>query len=67
MNANRTSNRFLNDQEIAGELSVRLERWSAAVQSHEASQVVDLTASPGEPASSKAEDEHVDWLESVLH
>ena len=67
MNANRTSNRFLSDQEIAGELSVRLERWSAAVQSHKASQVVDLSASPGEPASSKAEDEHLDWLKSLLH
>ena len=58
---------LLSDQELAGEPSVRPERWAAAVQSHGASQVIDLTASPGEPASSRAEDEHLDSLNSVLH
>ena len=57
----------LNDLELATALSVRPDRWAAAVQSHSASQVVDLSDSPGEPASSKAEDEHLDWLKSVLH
>ena len=57
----------LSDQELATELSVRPERWAAAVQSHGASQVVDLFCSPGEPASSCAEDEHLEWLRSVLH
>ena len=57
----------LSDQELAAELSVRPERWAAAQQSHGASQVIDLFASPGEPASSCAEDEHLDWLKSVLH
>ena len=37
------------------------------MQSHGVSQVLDLSASPGEPASSCAEDEHLDWLKSVLH
>ncbi|MDO6351703.1 sigma-70 family RNA polymerase sigma factor [Synechococcus sp. YX-04-1] len=65
----REQNRLpsLSDQELATELSVRPERWAAAVQSHGASQVVDLFSSPGEPASSCAEDEHLDWLRSVLH
>ena len=58
---------LLSDQDLATELSVQPERWAAAVQSHGASQVVDLSASPGEPASSSAEDEHLDWLRSVLH
>jgi len=57
----------LNDLELATALSVRPDRWAAAVQSHDASQVVDLSDSPGEPASSKAGDEHLDWLKSVLH
>ena len=57
----------LNDLELAKALSVRPERWAAAVQSHEASQVIDLNATPGEPASSRTEDEHLDWLKSVLH
>ena len=46
---------LLSDQDLATELSVRPERWAAAVESH------------GEPASSRAEDEHLDWLKSVLH
>ena len=58
---------LLSDLELVGELSVRPERWAAAVQSHGTSQVVDLAASPGQPASSKAEDEHLDWLKSLLH
>ena len=58
---------LLSDQELADELLVRPERWAAAVQSHEASQVIDLNATPGEPASSRTEDEHLDWLKSVLH
>ena len=37
------------------------------MQSHGASQVAELFACPGEPASSCAEDEHLDWLRSVLH
>ena len=36
-------------------------RWASAVQSHGASQVADLFASPGEPAIFFAEDEHLDW------
>ena len=50
---------LLSDQDLATELSVQPERWSAADQSH--------GASPGEPASPRAEDEHLDWLKSVLH
>ena len=46
---------------------MRPERWASAVQSHGASQVADLFASPGVPASFCAEDEHLDWLRSVLH
>ena len=57
----------LSDQELAAKLSVRSERWASAVQSHGASQVADLFASPGEPAIFSAEDEHLDWLRSVLH
>ena len=56
---------LLSDLELAGELSVRPKRWAAAVQSHGTSQVVDLSASPGEPASSKAADEHLDL--SLIH
>ena len=56
---------LLSDLELAGELSVRPERWAAAVESHGASQVIDLTASLEEPASSCAEDEHMDWLKGV--
>ena len=37
------------------------------MQNHGASQVADLFASPGEPASSCAEVEHLDCLRSVLH
>ena len=58
---------LLSDQKLAAELSVRPERWAAAVQSHSASQVVDLSDSPEEAASSWTEDEHLDWLRSVLH
>ena len=57
---------LLSDQDLASELSVRPERWAAAVESHGAGQVVDLTARPGEPASLSAEDEPLDWLKSVL-
>ena len=57
---------LLSDRDLAGELSVRPERWAAAVQSHGASQVIDLTASHEEPASSCAEDEHLDCLKGVL-
>ena len=55
----------LSDQELAAKLSVRPKRWASAVQSHGASQVADLFASPGEPAIFFAEDEHLDWLWSV--
>ena len=58
---------LLSDQDLEAELSVRPEHWAAAVQSHGASQVIDLSASPGELASLRAEDEHLDWLKSVLH
>ena len=58
---------LLSDRDLSGELSVLPERWAAAVKSHGASQVVDQTASPEEPASSCAEDEHLDWLKGVLH
>ena len=69
MNANRTGKRssLLSDQELAGELSVRPERWAAAVQSHGTSLVVDLSASPVEPTQACEVDEHLDWLKSMLH
>ncbi|WP_226399899.1 sigma-70 family RNA polymerase sigma factor [Synechococcus sp. MU1643] len=57
----------LSDQELAAKVLVRPERWASAVQSHGASQVADLFACPGEPAILSAEDEHLDWLRSVLH
>ena len=57
----------LSDQELADALSVRPERWAAAVLSHGASQVVDLSASPVEPTQLCEVDEHLDWLRSVLH
>ena len=57
----------LSDQELAAKLSVRPERWASAVQSHGASQVAELFASPGEPANVCAENKHLDWLRSVLH
>ena len=57
----------LSDQELAAKLSVRPERWASAVKSLGASQVADLFACPGEPAIFSAEDEHLDWLRSVLH
>ena len=56
----------LSDQELAAKLLVRPERWASAVQSHGASQVADLFASPGEPAIFSAEDEHLDRLRSML-
>ena len=58
---------LLSDQDLATELSVRPERWAAAVESHGASQVVDLGASPLEPTQPCEVDEHLDWLKSVLH
>ena len=57
----------LRDQELADALSVRPERWAAAVLSHGASQVVDLSASPVEPTQLCEIDEHLDWIRSVLH
>ena len=57
----------LSDQELADALSVRPERWAAAVLSHGASQVVDLSASPMEPTQLCEVDEHLDWLKSMLH
>ena len=38
---------LLSDQDLAAELSVRPEHWAAAVQSHGASQVVDLLPALG--------------------
>ena len=58
---------LLSDQDLAAELSVRPERWAAAVQSHGTSQVVDLSANPVEPTQACEVDEHLDWLKSVLH
>ena len=55
------------DQKIAAKLSMKLELRVAAVQNHGARKVADLFASPGEPASSCAEDENLDWLRSLLH
>ncbi len=39
------------DQALAAELSVRPERWAAAVQSQRACHLLDLTLSPIEPTS----------------
>ena len=58
---------LLSDQELADALSVHPERWAAAVLSHGASQVVDLSATPVEPTQNCEIDEHLDWLKSVLH
>ena len=55
------------DQELAAELSVRPERWAAATESHETSQVVDLSTSSVEPTRHGEDDEQLDWLKSVLH
>ena len=55
------------DQELAYALAVHPERWAAAVLSHMATQVVDLSASPVEPTQPCEDDEHLDWLKSVLH
>jgi len=65
----REQNRLpsLGDQELAAVLSVRPERWAAAMRSHGASQIVDLFASHEEPASFCANDDQLDWLKSVLH
>ena len=45
---------LLSDQDLATELSVRPERWLPPLRAME-------------PAGSRAEDEHLDWLKSVLH
>ena len=55
----------LSDQELADALSVHPERWAAAVLSHGASQVVDLSTSPVEPTQACEVDEHLDWLKRV--
>ena len=55
------------DQALAAELSVRPERWAAAVQSQRACHILDLTFSPIEPTSPIEEDEQLIWLKSVLH
>ena len=57
----------LSDQALAAELSVRPERWAAAVNSQRACHIVELTLSPIEPASPIEEDEQLSWLKSVLH
>ena len=57
----------LSDQALAAELSVRPERWAAAVQSHGASQVFDLSASHMEPTQPCEDDEQLNWLKSVMH
>ena len=57
----------LSDHDLAAALSVRPERWADAVQSHGASQVLDLSASPVEPTGSCEVDEQLNWLKSVLH
>ena len=67
MNANRAGKRSSAIRNLPTNSRLAPERWAAAVQSHGASQVIDLTANLGEPASSWAEDEHLDWLKSVLH
>ena len=55
------------DQELADALSVHPERWAAAVLSHGASQVVDLSTSPMESTQACEVDEHLDWLKCVFH
>ena len=57
----------LSDQELADALSVHPERWAAAVLSHGASQVVDLSTSPMESTQACEVDEHLDWLKYVFH
>ena len=56
----------LSDQELSAALSVRPERWAAAMESHGASQVLDLNASPVEPTNAGNDDEQLLWLKSVL-
>ena len=58
---------LLSDQELAAELSVRPERWAAAVESHGASQVVDLSASPEEATQPSEDDEQLNSLKSVMY
>ncbi len=57
----------LSDHDLSAALSVRPERWTVAVQSHRASQLRDLSASPVETTSSCDVDEQLNWLKSVLH
>ncbi len=57
----------LGDHELAAALSVRPERWAAAVRSHGAGQVLELSANPVEPTNSCEDDEQLNWLRSVLH
>ena len=64
--ANRSSSK-LSDHELAEALSVHPERWAAAVQSHGASQLLDLSSSPTELISPSEDDEHLTWLKCVLH
>ena len=56
----------LSDQALSAALSVRPERWAAAMESHGASQVLDLNASPVEPTNAGNDDEQLLWLKSVL-
>ena len=56
----------LSDQDLAEALSVRPERWAAAMQGHQASQVLDIGASPEEPTRSSEDDEQLNWLKDVL-
>ena len=56
----------LGDHDLAEALSVRPERWAAAVRSHGASNVLDLTALPLEPTKPSVEDEQLSWLTNVL-
>ncbi len=55
----------LSDQKLADALSVHLKRWAAAVLSHGASQLFDLSTSPVEPTQACEVDEHLDWLKRV--
>ena len=57
----------LSDYELAEALSVRPERWAAAVQSHGASQLLELSSSPMELISASEDDENLTWLKCVLH
>ena len=57
----------LSDQDLAEALSVRPERWAAAVQGHQTSQVFDIDASPEQPTRSSEDDEQLNWLKDVLH